>query len=196
MTRNSNGPTSESASVARRALALTSGKARIVVVADTHGRPHPNSHGQIAAEHPDYIVHAGDIGDLSVLSELETIAPVLAVRGNIDAPVEHIPEALTIELAVPDRAATRVLVVHIGVNGPKLRGDVAGLARRERAGLVICGHSHVPFIGSDKGLAVFNPGSMGPRRFSLPIVFGVMQVDAARIRMHHVDCETGKTWLP
>jgi putative phosphoesterase len=169
---------------------------QIAVVADTHSRPHPNSHAQIAAEHPGCIVHAGDIGDASVLTELETIAPVLAVLGNIDAPVEGVPEGLTLELAIEGRAPTRILVVHIGVNGPKLRGEVAALARRERAALVICGHSHVPFIGNDKGLAVFNPGSMGPRRFQLPIVFGVMQVGPNGIRMRHVDCETGRTWLP
>ena len=198
MIRNSNGATSApvTARTAHRTLELTSGKAQIVVVADTHSRPHPNSHAQIAAERPDYIVHAGDIGDLSVLSDLEKIAPLLAIRGNIDAPVEDVPEALTVELSVPNRAATRILIVHIGVNGPKLRGEVAALARRERAGLVICGHSHVPFIGSDKGLVVFNPGSMGPRRFQLPIVFGVMQIDAQGIRMRHIDCETGQTWLP
>jgi putative phosphoesterase len=194
--RNTNGFTSAPTSSAHRELGLASGKANIVVVADTHSRPHPNSHAQIAAERPDYIVHAGDIGDPSVLSELEKIAPVLAVRGNIDAPMEDVPEALTVALEIPNRAATRVLVVHIGVNGPKLRGDVAALARKERAALVICGHSHVPFIGTDKGLAVFNPGSMGPRRFQLPIVFGVMNIDTTGVRLRHVDCETGQTWMP
>jgi putative phosphoesterase len=196
MMRNTNGFTSAPTSSAHLELELASGKASIVVVADTHSRPHPNSHAQIAAERPDYIVHAGDIGDPSVLSELEKIAPVLAVRGNIDAPMEDVPEALTVALEIPNRAATRVLVVHIGVNGPKLRGDVAALARKERAALVICGHSHVPFIGTDKGLAVFNPGSMGPRRFQLPIVFGVMNIDTTGVRLRHVDCETGQTWMP
>jgi putative phosphoesterase len=195
MIRSTNSFMSAPTSTARRQLELKS-EANIVVVADTHSRPHPNSHAQIAAERPECIVHAGDIGDLGVLSELEKIAPVLAVRGNIDAQVADVPEALTVELVVPGRAVTRILVVHIGVNGPKLRGDVAALARRERAALVICGHSHVPFIGNDKGLAVFNPRSIGPRRFQLPIVFGVMQIDAERIRMRHIDCETGQTWLP
>lgn len=167
-----------------------------MVVADTHGNPHPESARHIAAEQPHGIVHAGDIGDLSVLTELEKIAPVYAVRGNIDVRVERIPEALTLTVDVPGKAPLRVLVVHIGVMGPKLRGEVAALAKKERAALVVCGHSHVPFIGRDKGLAVFNPGSVGPRRFALPIVFGVMDVDASGVKMHHVDCETGKTWTP
>jgi len=86
--------------------------------------------------------------------------------------------------------------VHIGVYGPKLRGEVAGKARSERASLVICGHSHVPFIGRDKGLSIFNPGSIGPRRFQLPIVFGVLDISRDRLDMRHIDCETGEIWQP
>jgi len=169
---------------------------RLVVVADTHGRPHAESHARISAEKPDRILHAGDIGDLAVLDELARIAPVLAVRGNIDARVRDVPDAMTIDVVAGERSLIRLLVVHIAVLGPKLRGDVAALARRERASLVICGHSHVPFIGRDKGLSVFNPGSIGPRRFRLPIVFGVVEIDRQRVRMHHVDCETGARWEP
>jgi hypothetical protein len=169
----------------------------MVVVADTHGNPHPNSAALIRAEKPDCIVHGGDIGDLAVLSDLEEIGPVHAVRGNIDARVDTVPELLTLDLVTPsEKTALRILLMHIAVFGPKLRGDAAALARREGAGLVICGHSHVPFIGKDKGLAVFNPGSIGPRRFMLPIVFGVLAIEQGRLSMHHVDCETGKTWLP
>jgi hypothetical protein len=62
--------------------------------------------------------------------------------------------------------------------------------------MVICGHSHVPFIGRDKGLIVFNPGSIGPRRFQLPIVFGVLRLGPGGISLRHVSCETGETWLP
>ncbi len=169
---------------------------RLVVVADTHGQPHPKSAERIAAEEPHAILHAGDIGDLSVLSDLSKIAPVYAVRGNIDVRAGEIPEARTLEIAVPDRAPLRVLVVHIGVIGPKLRREVIDLAKKVGAALVVCGHSHVPFIGKDRGLGIFNPGSVGPRRFTLPIVFGVMDVDASGVRMRHVDCETGKTWTP
>jgi hypothetical protein len=54
----------------------------------------------------------------------------------------------------------------------------------------------VPFIGKHRGIGVFNPGSIGPRRFTLPIVFGVLEVSAEATRMRHIDCETGRAWLP
>jgi putative phosphoesterase len=181
----------------RRSLELGAEGGTLVVVADTHSRPHEGTMPLIAREKPDAIVHAGDIGDLRVLDELAALAPVLAVRGNIDAPVREVPEALTIELLSAERALIKLLVVHIGVNGPRLRADAVRLAERESAALVICGHSHVPFIGRDRGLGIFNPGSAGPRRFGLPIVFGVLRASrAGGLRMHHVDCETGKIWTP
>jgi len=169
---------------------------RVVVVADTHGQPHPESSARIAALEPDRILHAGDIGDLGVLTALEKIAPVLAVRGNIDERLNSTPDALTVDVKHGARLLLRLLLVHIGVTGPHLRRDVAALARAERASLVVCGHSHVPFIGRDKGLSVFNPGSIGPRRFQLPIVFGVIEIDSERASMRHVDCETGRSWAP
>jgi predicted phosphodiesterase len=68
--------------------------------------------------------------------------------------------------------------------------------RAEDASLVVCGHSHVPFIGRDRGLAVFNPGSIGPRRFHLPIVFGTIDLSPTEVRLAHIDCETGTAWSP
>jgi len=189
-------PSDERAAVARRSLELRDGRLRLVVVADTHGRPHPDSGARIAAEAPDAIVHAGDIGDAAVVTALERIRPVFAVRGNIDSHAHDFPDAMTLDVATSGRTVLRLLVVHIGVVGPKLRSEVALLARKEEARLVVCGHSHVPFIGNDRGIAVFNPGSVGPRRFQLPIVFGVMDIDSAGIRMRHVDCETGRDWRP
>ena len=73
--------------------------------------------------------------------------------------------------------------------------SVAG-AKASGAGLVVCGHSHVPFAAHDRGLTVFNPGSVGPRRFHLPIVFGVIEVRAEGVSLRHVDCETGLPWTP
>ena len=180
----------------RRTLEMTGERLRIVAVADTHSHPHPQTHALIAGHRPDYIVHAGDIGDLSVLDRLAELAPVLAIRGNIDAPARDLPEALTVEVRRSERLLLRFLLLHIAVYGPKLRADAARLARSEGANLVICGHSHVPFIGRDAGLGIFNPGSVGPRRFQLPIVFGVLEIDSERARMHHVSCETGAVWQP
>ncbi len=180
---------------ARRELPFGSGL-RLVVVADTHSNPHPRAAERIRALKPDAILHAGDIGELSVLDDLGEIAPVLAIRGNIDAPAREIPETLTVDVALGKQSLLKMVLLHIGVYGPRLRADAIRLARAEKASLVICGHSHIPFIGKDAGISVFNPGSVGPRRFQLPIVFGVMELDRQRLTMHHVDCESGERWEP
>lgn len=182
----------------RRTIELPRGKdaLTIAVVADTHGRPNALGMKHLAALQPDRIVHAGDIGDLEVLDRLGEIAPVLAVRGNIDAHARDLPDTMTIEVACPGGATLRVLVGHIVLYGPKIRAEVARLAKREGASLVLCGHSHVPFLGKDKGLVVFNPGSIGPKRFQLPILFGVLSVGPDGVEMHHVAAETGERWEP
>lgn len=167
------------------------GTARIAVVADTHSQPHPKTAEWIVAMKPDAILHAGDIGDLSVLSDLAKLAPVHAVRGNIDTKARDLPDVMTLELG-----ALRMLLVHIAVYGPKLRAEIAKLARAQKASLVVCGHSHVPFIGVDKGVTMFNPGSIGPRRFQLPIVFGTIDLSPSGVKLAHWSCETGAKWLP
>jgi putative phosphoesterase len=171
------------------------GTMRIAVVADTHSHPHAETRKHLTALAPDAILHAGDIGELSVLEELEAIAPLHAVRGNIDTRANQLPDVLTLDL-VGDGRTLRMLLVHIAVYGPRLRADVAKIARAENASLVVCGHSHVPFIGRDKGITVFNPGSIGPRRFALPIVFGTIEVTKTGVRLAHVNCETGAAWSP
>lgn len=168
---------------------------RIVAVADTHSRPHPAMAQHLARLQPDAILHAGDIGDLSVLERLAEVAPVYAVRGNIDTRAAGVPDVLVLDLHDGDRAL-RLLLTHIAVYGPKLRADVAKRARARAASLVVCGHSHVPFIGQHGDITVFNPGSIGPRRFHLPIVFGTIDVTAKGVRLQHIDCETGKPWMP
>lgn len=182
----------------RTALSLPErGHARIAVVADTHGAPHPATSKHLLALAPDAILHAGDIGDLSVLDELSAIAPLLAVRGNIDGHAPHTPDARTLAITDGERTLSVVLLMHIAVNGPRLRADAARLARAEQASIVICGHSHVPLLSRERdGVVVFNPGSIGPRRFHLPIVFGVVELERDRITMHHVDVETGARWTP
>ncbi|HEY0868854.1 MAG TPA: metallophosphoesterase family protein [Acidothermaceae bacterium] len=175
------------------------GTLRLAVVADTHSQPHPRAAEYLAARAPDAILHAGDIGDLAVLDQLSSIAPVLAIRGNIDVHAPDLPDVLTLDLVRSvehPQPVLRMLLVHIGVYGPKLRAEVAATARAQGAQAVVCGHSHVPFLGRDRELTVFNPGSIGPRRFHLPIVFGTIDVTPAGLRFAHVDCETGAQWTP
>ena len=172
------------------------GGLRLAVVADTHSHPHPDAARHLAFLRPDAILHAGDIGDLAVLDDLATIAPVVAIRGNIDTHAADLPDVIALDLQSGDRRVMTLLLLHIAVYGPRLRADAARLAADMSADLVVCGHSHVPFAGRDKGLVVFNPGSIGPRRFTLPIVFGVLDLTPAGLKIAHFDCETGKPWLP
>lgn len=172
------------------------GGLRLAIVADTHSAPHPMSARWIQTARPDAILHAGDIGDDSVLDQLAELAPVIAVRGNIDERAEHLPDVVTIDVRAHGESALKILLMHIAVYGPKIRADAARLARASAARLIVCGHSHVPFIGRDRGLTVFNPGSIGPRRFQLPIVFGMLEIAAGRMTLHHVSCETGERWEP
>jgi putative phosphoesterase len=172
------------------------GALRLVVVADTHGEPHPRSAELIAAQRPNHILHAGDIGALAIVDGLREIAPVTAVRGNIDAQVPGVPDVVTLDVRDGDRSLVRLLLLHIAVYGPRLRADAVRMARAHDAGLVVCGHSHVPFIGCDQGIACVNAGSIGPRRFQLPIVFAVVDIRRDGVTMHHVSCETGSRWEP
>lgn len=180
----------QSASLALR----DDGTLTLAAVADTHSHPHAATRARLTELAPDAILHAGDIGDAGVIDDLAEIAPVLVVRGNIDTRSTY-PDVLSIELANAQHRL-RILLTHIAVAGPRLRVEVARMARADGASLVVCGHSHVPFIGRDRDLTVFNPGSIGPRRFSLPIVFGKIAIAPTGVKLQHIDCETGQPWLP
>lgn len=179
------------------------GTLTIACVADTHSQPHAAIAERLAAIAPDAILHAGDIGDPAVIDQLAGTAPVFAVRGNIDTR-STFPDALIVDVVGPigpgDRGEgdrrLRIFLTHIAVAGPRLRADVARRARADHASLVVCGHSHVPFIGKDRDLTVFNPGSIGPRRFHLPIVLGTLAIAPDAVRLGHIDCETGRPWTP
>lgn len=178
------------------------GTLRLVAISDTHSSPHPNAVGHVAALKPDAILHAGDVGALEALEPFRQIAPLFVVRGNIDARTPELPDAvaLTVTSLSVDTGATApgltLFVVHRALVGPKLLAEVARLAKAHAAGLVVAGHSHVPFIGVDRGLALFNPGSIGPKRFGLPIVFGLIDLSPSGVELCHVDAETGARWEP
>lgn len=135
------------------------------LISDTHGLLRPEAVAALAGV--DMIIHAGDVGSDAILPALRRIAPTHAVRGNIDAGAwaDELPE--TLDVAV---GAHRLHVVH------RLQ-DLA--VDPERAGLaaVICGHSHKPAIDWRGGVLVFNPGSAGPRRFTLPVTVGRIIID-------------------
>lgn len=166
----------------------------IAVVSDTHSAPHPRIHEHLAALRPAAILHGGDIGELAVLDELRVHAPLIAVRGNIDTKAFAVPDDITIDVG---GGRLRIFLTHIAIYGVALRAEVSKKAKAANAGLVVCGHSHLPFIGRDRtGLAMFNPGSIGPRRFGLPICFGTITISDQKVALAHIDCETGLPWSP
>lgn len=173
------------------------GSLRVGVVADTHSAPNAKGLEHLAAQQPDVLLHAGDIGDLQVLEALKAIAPLHAVRGNIDEASSGLPEVELLRFEREGRAGLTVLLTHIAVYGlGRIRAEVAKQARAAKASLIVCGHSHVPFIAQDRGLTLFNPGSLGPRRPGLPILFGMLELTGTGVNLRHYDCETGARWLP
>ncbi|MCQ0972277.1 metallophosphatase family protein, partial [Paracoccus sp. TK19116] len=130
---------------------------RIGVISDTHGLLRPEALD--ALEGVDRILHAGDIGDLSHLDALADIAPVTAIRGNIDS--GHAAQALP-ETANLTIGGLRIHMIH---DRKTLKADL----KIEGWNVVISGHSHKPSIGEIRGILWLNPGAAGPRRFRLPI---------------------------
>ncbi|HXX66572.1 MAG TPA: metallophosphoesterase family protein [Polyangiaceae bacterium] len=179
-----------------KVAAHADGSLRLAVVADTHSALHPATTTHLAALRPDTILHAGDIGDRTVLGSLRRIAPVFAVRGNIDGRARDLPDAAILDIVSGGAPVLRILLLHIAVDGTKLRADAARLAHSHSASLVVCGHSHIPLIARDGDIAVFNPGSAGPRRFALPVVFGTIDVSHLAVHLAHFACESGRPWNP
>jgi len=140
------------------------------VISDTHGLLRPEA--LAALQGSDYIIHAGDIDDPAILKKLAEIAPVTAVRGNVDrgAWAKKIPETNVLEIDGLD-----IYVLH-DLNQLDLRPEAAGFAA------VISGHSHVPKQEMKNGVLYFNPGSAGPRRFQLPVSVGRLLVEASKVR--------------
>ena len=137
---------------------------RIGVISDTHGLLRPEI--ALALVGVERILHLGDVGKISILHELEKIAPVTAIRGNIDreGPCSELPE--TEVTLIADRY---VYMLH-DLNTLHL-DPVAG-----RFAAVLFGHTHMPNFYKRKGVLYFNPGSCGPRRFDLPITVGLLTI--------------------
>jgi putative phosphoesterase len=120
----------------------------------------------------DHIIHAGDVGSPEILEKLSSIAPVTAVRGNVDkgAWSRKLPEAEVLELG-----GVSIYVLH-DLAQLDLKPKAAGFAA------VVSGHSHVPKQEMRDGVLYFNPGSAGPRRFKLPVSMGRLIVENGGVR--------------
>jgi putative phosphoesterase len=130
----------------------------IAVLSDTHGLLRPEV--VAALEGTERILHSGDVGDPAILEALREIAPVTAVRGNVDrgAWAEKLPETAVVELP----GGAFLYVLHV-LDELDLDPVAAGFTA------VVYGHSHRPSVSRRRGVWYLNPGSVGPRRFSLPI---------------------------
>ena len=135
---------------------------KIGVVSDTHGLLRPQVISELAGV--ERILHLGDVGDPGILKSLQAVAPVTAVRGNIDRAGEcsHLPETEVLLIE-----GCYIYMLHdLGT----LHLDPAAA----KFSAVLFGHSHQPGIRRHKGVLYFNPGSCGPRRFELPVTIGFL----------------------
>jgi hypothetical protein len=139
---------------------------RIGVISDTHGLLRPEVAPALAGV--DRILHLGDVGKISILRELERIAPVIAIRGNVDrdGPCGELPET---EVVLEE--GRYIYLLH-DLNTLHLDPAAAKFAA------VLCGHTHAPTQYRKRGVLYFNPGSCGPRRFNLPITVGMLTIES------------------
>jgi hypothetical protein len=142
----------------------------IGVISDTHGLLRPEA--LAALQGSDYIIHAGDIGDPRIMDKLAVIAPLTAVRGNVDddAWAQSIPATNILEAG-----GVSIYVLH-SLQDLDLKPEAAKFA------VVVYGHSHVPKQEWKDGVLYFNPGSAGPRRFASPVTVGVLQIVKGEVR--------------
>jgi putative phosphoesterase len=144
----------------------------IGLISDTHGLLRPEALAALAG--CDHIIHAGDICNPEILSELAAIAPVTAVRGNNDQGAWAL--ALQ-EVEILHIEQTTIYVIH---DLKQLRCAPQALGVQ----VVVAGHSHRPQCEQRDGVLVINPGSAGPRRFKLPVSVARLEVDGARVTAH------------
>ena len=143
----------------------------IGIISDTHGRFDPKI--PQAFKGVSHILHAGDIGNLQVLRQLERIAPVTAVWGNVDegnAP-PGVDEEKTLQLC-----GLRIFMIHILGNPQRLARALKQKIDFVQPDVVVFGHSHQPLLEQHGKVLYFNPGSAGPKRFSLPRSVGLLRV--------------------
>jgi uncharacterized protein len=157
---------------------VTNKLVNIGVISDTHGLLRPQAVEALCRSHR--ILHAGDVGAPEILEALKQIAPVTAIRGNVDTA----PWASTLPLIeVVEANGISIYMLH----------DLAQLdLKPEAAGfrVVVYGHSHKPKIEEKNGVLYFNPGSAGPRRFSLPVSVGRLAITEGEVRTELIELET------
>jgi hypothetical protein len=137
----------------------------IGVISDTHGLLRPEAVAALCGV--EHILHAGDVGNIAILDALREIAPVTAIRGNVDisGACAELPATDVVELG------SRLFYLVHSVHDLDINPVAAGVA------MVVSGHSHKASVQVRDGVIYFNPGSAGPRRFSLPVTVGFVTVE-------------------
>jgi uncharacterized protein len=150
------------------------GRLRVGLISDTHGLLRREALVWLAGS--NHIVHAGDVGDPAILDALAAIAPITAIRGNVDtdAWAARLPETTRVTIG-----GVAIYVLH----------DLATLDLKPHAHgirVVVYGHSHKPSVTERDGVLFVNPGSAGPRRFRLPIAAAELIIDGSTVtaRIH------------
>lgn len=154
---------------------MTVKPATLGVISDTHGLL--RAEAVEALRGSDRILHAGDVGSPEILEALAHIAPVTAIRGNVDTA----PWARRLHATeVIEAAGISIYVLH-DLGQLDLKPEAAGFR------VVIYGHSHQPKIEEKNGVLFFNPGSAGPRRFSLPVSVGRLVIEQGEVRAELIE---------
>jgi putative phosphoesterase len=151
---------------------------RIGVVSDTHGLLRPEV--ALALKGVDQILHLGDVGKISIIDELSKIAPVTAIRGNVDREghCAKLPETDVVLIEGHYIYALHDLkTLHLNPEAAKFSA-------------VLSGHTHVPNYFTKKGVRYFNPGSCGPRRFDLPVTVGLLTIKNSKLEPEIVYLKT------
>ncbi len=156
------------------------GMFRIGVIADTHGL-----FDRAVLRHfqdVDHILHAGDIGSKSVIEQLEQLAPVTAVSGNVDGYGRSgFPPETVIELG-----GLRIALRHILFEGGKITREGRAFLERAQPDVCVFGHTHQPTAEWVGATLLFNPGSAGPKRFTLPRGLGILTIQNSNITPIHI----------
>jgi len=162
-------------SVQQRQVTLKAG--RVGLISDTHGLVRPEALAALTGS--DLIIHAGDIGKPEVLTSLNAIAPVIAIRGNNDraAWAEKIPDVLNLHI--------NGIKIHVIHNLNELEADPA----TDGFGAIVSGHSHKPRLVTRDGILFINPGSAGPRRFKLPVAVGKLRIRRGNVHAEIIELE-------
>jgi putative phosphoesterase len=156
---------------------MANGLKRIGLISDTHGLPRKEAVEALRGS--ELIIHAGDVGKPEILEELRKIAPIVAVRGNVDT--EAWARALP-ETAVVEAGAVFIYVLH-DVKALDLNPAAAGFH------IVVSGHSHKPGRTERHGVRYINPGSAGPRRFRLPVTVARLNLAEEPLKVEFMELE-------